>query len=78
MEEGEPSRARFTEEDQKGIDEFEYFGEVEDVGPEEGGALRLGAAGGEADGPGGVIWRHLVEGRESAAKDHEEGEKAED
>ncbi|KAL2491030.1 Uncharacterized protein Adt_26658 [Abeliophyllum distichum] len=78
VKEGEATGAGFTEKDQKSVDEFEDFGEVEDVGPEEGGALRRGACGGEADGPGVVIGWHLVECGESTAEGHEEGEEAED
>lgn len=62
MEERQPPGAGPAQQDQQRVHEFEDLGEVEDVGPEECGAPRWRLAGGEADGPGGVVRRRLVEG----------------
>ncbi|KZV27251.1 hypothetical protein F511_04704 [Dorcoceras hygrometricum] len=78
VEEGEPPVTGSAQEDQQGVDEFEDLGEVEHVGPEEGGSSWRGVVEWEANGPAEVVGRRLVEGGEGAADDHEEGEEAED
>lgn len=77
MEERQPPGAGPASQDQERVDEFEDLREVEHVGPEKCGPARRGDSGGEADGPGGVVGRGLVEGGEGAAHGHQEGENAE-
>lgn len=78
MEEGEPPGTGSAQEDQQGVDEFEYLGEVEHVSPEEGWSTGRGVVEWEANGPAEVVGRRLVEGGEGASDAHEEGEEAED
>lgn len=75
VEEGQPAGAGTAEEDQEGVAELENLGEVEDVGPEESGPARRGAAGREADRPSPAGIGDLVEDGEGAADGHDEGEK---
>lgn len=74
VEEGEASEGA-GEDDEERIEEFEDFGEVEDVGPEEEGPGGIGV-GWEADGPAEV--RGVDEEGEGAAQEHEEGEEEEE
>lgn len=76
MEEGQPALAATGEDDQEGVDEFEEFGEVEDVCPEEDGAIGWGLVDGEAEDVFGV--GGLGEGGEGAGEGHGEGEEEEE
>lgn len=76
VEEGQPPLAATGEDDQEGVDEFEEFGEVEDVGPEEDGAIGWGLVDGEAEDVFGV--GGLGEGGEGAGEGHGEGEEEEE
>ncbi|KAK9286810.1 hypothetical protein L1049_015215 [Liquidambar formosana] len=78
VEKREPSDGTAAEDDQEGVDEFEEFGEVEDVGPEEEGAAWRGMIGGEAEQPREERGRRGEgEGGEGAADGHGEGEEEE-
>lgn len=70
MEEREALK-RPSEDDQEGVDEFKNLGQVEYISPEEERSNRWGARW-KADNPMEV--RHMVNGRESASKGHDEGE----
>lgn len=71
MEEREPFDGAAGEDYKKGVDEFEEFGEVEDVGPEEGGPRWWGFDR-EAEDPFGS--GGLGEGGERAGDGHGDGE----
>lgn len=78
VEEGQPSRSRPTENDQKGIEKLNNLGEIEDVSPEEDGSTRRRSIGREANDPSPISLGHLVEGGEGAADGHYKGEKEEE
>lgn len=74
VEEGQPFDAP-TQDDQEGVDKFNDFGEVEDVGPEECGSGGRGV-GWEAEDPTGI--GGLGGGGEGASDGHRKGEEEEE
>lgn len=75
MEESESSSGGLTRDDQKGVYELQYLGEVEHVRPEKEGPGGRGSRG-EADDPAEV--RRMGEGGKAATERHGEGEDEED
>lgn len=63
------------EDDQEGVDEFKNLGQVEDISPEEERSNWWDARW-KADNP--VEMRHMINGRKSASKGHDEGEDKKD
>ena len=74
VEEGQPFDAP-TKDDQEGVNKFNDFREVEDVGPEEGGPGGRGV-GWEAEDPTGI--GGLGGGGEGASDDHRKGKEEEE
>lgn len=64
------------QDDEKGVDELVYLGEVENVGPEEDGPPRMGGTRRETEDPG--RGRHLGGGSHAATGGHEEGKEEEE